>query len=691
MKIKRNAGKMIVMTLTLTLLFGNGVYVGAETISDDYDADDPESYVQMLAEAESYVDESKKYAQDRVLVFMEPDGADELKNCAESISDNSVSRLLCEMDDTDEFCFTTVELEDDISVSEAVSYYSSLPGVAYVQPDYKYDLDELLVENADSYYNDIYSGYQWYLDTLHVENALNLLRGQSLQKVRVAIIDTGIDLSHPDLQKNINSSLCVSSVDDSFTQISTDLGSSGHGTHIAGIIGATANNGIGTAGIADGCVEIMAIRCQDESGGIYSSYAVRGIEYAVSNGARLINISLGMTKTDSAMELALQYAYDSGVLTVCSAGNAGSNEKHYPSAYSSTIGIINVTKEKEKNSNSNYGTDNFISAPGTMIYSTLPDGKYGYKSGTSMAAGVATGTIALLLSVNPTLTNEQLKNIMSQTAADIYSPGFDEYSGWGIIDAEAMIAVEACDNAKTTYGFVTRLYQLVLGRMPDIEGRDYYINLLNTGKRTGAEVAIDFIGSKEFVNQNITDPQYIDILYRTFMGREPDAEGKQYWISFLENGMSRFYVADCFCGSAEFQAICHGCGIESGRINLTENRDRNEGLTGLIARQYTKALGRSFDVEGLNYWTGVILNGEFAVLDVVTTGFFHSKEFQNKQLSDKEFVDVLYQTFFDREYDAEGMQYWLNEMQQKRMTRDQVLYYFANSKEFQTIRTKYGF
>lgn len=690
MNIKKNAGKMIAMTLTMTLLFGNGVYVGAETISDDYDEDYPNGYEQMLAEAESFVDESKEYAQDRVLVFMEPDGADKLMNCAESISDNSVSQLLCEMDDTDEFCFTTVELEDDISVSEAVSYYSSLPGVAYVQPDYKYDLDELLVENADSYYNDIYSGYQWYLDTLHVESALNLLRGQSLQKVRVAIIDTGIDLSHPDLQKNVNRSLCVSSADDTFSPISTDLSATGHGTHIAGIIGATANNGIGMAGIADGCVEIMAIRCQDERG-MYSSYAIRGIEYAVSNGARLINMSLGLTKTDPAMEIALQYAYDSGVLTVCSAGNVGSSEKHYPSAYSSTIGIINVTKEKEKSSSSNYGTDNFISAPGTMIYSTLPDGKYGYKSGTSMAAGVATGTIALLLSLNPTLTNEQLKNIMAQTADDIYSPGFDEYSGWGIIDAEAMIAGEVCDNSQTTYGFVTRLYQLVLGRMPDSEGRDYYMKLLNTKKQTGAEVAIDFIGSKEFVDQNVSDSEYIDILYRTFMGRKPDAEGKQYWISLLENGMSRFYVADCFCGSAEFQAICHGCGIESGRINLTENRDRNEGLTGLIARQYTKALGRSYDVEGLNYWTGAIFNGEYSVLDVVTTGFFHSKEFQDKQLSDKEFVAVLYQTFFDREYDEEGMQYWLNAMREDGMTRDQMIYYFANSKEFQIIRTKYGF
>ena len=308
-----------------------------------------------------------------------------------------------------------------------------------------------------------------------------------------------------------------------------------------------------------------------------------------------------------------------------------------------------------------------------------------------MAAGVATGTIALLLSINPTLTNEQLKNIMAQTATDIYSLGFDEYSGWGIIDAEAMITGEVCDNAKTTYGFVTRLYQLVLGRMPDSEGRDYYINLLNTGKRTGAEVAAGFVGSKEYINRNVSDSEFMDILYRTFMGRGPDTEGKQYWLSLLKNGMSRLFVADRFCASTEFQAICHECGIEAGRMNLTENRDRNVGLTGLITRQYTKALGRAYDVEGLNYWTGVILDGRSSVYDAVTKGFFHSKEFQNKQLSDRDYLAVLYRTFFDREYDAEGMQYWLNAMQQKGMTRDQVLYYFANSKEFQAIKTTYGF
>ena len=124
---------------------------------------------------------------------------------------------------------------------------------------------------------------------------------------------------------------------------------------------------------------------------------------------------------------------------------------------------------------------------------------------------------------------------------------------------------------------------------------------------------------------------------------------------------------------------------------LTQGRDRNEGATRFVARLYRNVLGREYDVPGLNTWCNTICDKKQSVEYVSTVGFFHSKEFQNKQLSDKEFVDVLYQTFFDREYDAEGMQYWLNEMQQKRMTRDQVLYYFANSKEFQTIRTKYGF
>ena len=143
--------------------------------------------------------------------------------------------------------------------------------------------------------------------------------------------------------------------------------------------------------------------------------------------------------------------------------------------------------------------------------------------------------------------------------------------------------------------------------------------------------------------------------------------------------------------SAEFVQICKNCGITAGSMDLKENRDRNVGLTGFVARQYTKALGRAFDVEGINYWTGEILDGRYSIIDVCTDGFFHSKEFLNKNLSNEEYVKVLYRTFFDREYDEPGLQYWMLQMKTGAMSRNQILYNFAASSEFQNIRAKYGF
>ena len=108
-----------------------------------------------------------------------------------------------------------------------------------------------------------------------------------------------------------------------------------------------------------------------------------------------------------------------------------------------------------------------------------------------------------------------------------------------------------------------------------------------------------------------------------------------------------------------------------------------------MMRLYTKAMGREYDRDGLDYWCNEILDGNYKILEVAGTQFFNSKEFLNKKLTDKQYVQVLYRTFFDREYDDEGMNYWLAQMK-KGMTRNQVLEQFNNSKEFEQIRANYG-
>ena len=655
-------------------------------------------------ETESYVDESREYSKERIVVVMEKDGITTLLSECEdettSDSDNGLSQICDEILDSVEgsgdFQFSTVELSEDMTVSEAVDYYGNLPGVAYAQPDYLLEVENTINSDAadmgietNSYVDDPNVSAQWYWEQLNMDTVCEYTKEMPFSKVKVAIIDTGLDVYHPDLQNAVNRDLCVSSVNSDFDKITTDLGKTGHGTHIAGVIGATANNGIGIAGLAANRVEIMGIRCQTETG-IYSSYAARGVEYAVNNGARLINISLGTTTDDNLLKTAMEYAYSRGVLVICSAGNAGSNGVHYPSRYAETIGVIAVDQNNQKTSSSNYGEDNFISAPGSSIYSTLPNGKYGYLSGTSMASGIVTAVAAYILSVDPNLTIEELKDVLAQTATDIYSPGFDDYSGWGVVNPMAALT-KVTQNATTVSGFVNRMYRLAMEREADATGLAYWVGTLKSGEKTGAKVAEEFIESPEFKNRNLSDEQYVTILYRIFMGREPEDGGYQYWLKLLANGVSRTFVANQFCTSEEFVQICERCGIMAGSMDLKENRDRNEGLTGFIARQYTKALGRTFDVEGINYWTGEILDGRCSIIEVCTDGFFHSKEFLNKNLSDEEYIKVLYRTFFDREYDEAGLQYWLSQLRTGSMSRDQILNDFALSKEFQSVRAQYGF
>lgn len=629
-----------------------------------------------------------EYAPGEVLIVLEDGGAATLSE--EGITD--------EIEGTDgEMQFAVVELSEDVSVEEAVEYYSGLPGVAYAQPNYIYELDDTVLEQEAT--NDPQYANQWYLDYLSMEKAWGYMERVPRSKVRVAIIDTGADLTHPDLTANVNPEYCVSSVTDAYNKITNDVSASGHGTHIAGIVGATAGNAQGVAGLSNNYAEIAAIQCSDGSR-IYSSYVIRGIQYAISIDADIINMSLGMNTPDDALEQALQEAYNAGILIICSAGNDGTANTHYPSSYNTTIGIIASKEDGTKRSDASYGTDNFISAPGDQIMNTLPGNSYGYRSGSSMAAGVVTGVAADILSVNPSLSVEEVKNILAETATDTYDAGFDAYSGWGIIAADKAVAKAAGIDASepvpepweepdSAESFVQRLYHYCLDREADEAGLSDWINRLTTKKENGGQVAAGFLFSDEFTARNVSDEQYVDILYRVFLGREADASGREYWLEKLRNGMSRLYVMNGFSASEEFAMICGNCGFESGIVVSGEMRDRNEGVTAFVARLYVKALGRTYDEDGLNDWCNRILNRGWNPYRVATEGFFRSQEFANRRMSNEEFVKILYQTFLDREYEEEGYRYWLNQLNSGR-SREEVIAGFANSREFANLMVKYG-
>ena len=284
-------------------------------------------------------------------------------------------------------------------------------------------------------------------------------------------------------------------------------------------------------------------------------------------------------------------------------------------------------------------------------------------------------------------------------AATVTNTGFVT----AVKDGSAVITVTTQDGGKTAScvvmvstedpvrGFVYRMYRVCLLREPDEGGLQTWVNELKRGARTGAEVAYGFFDSAEMRNRNLSNADFVERCYEGIMGRSSDPAGKSSWVNALENGKSRKAVISGFTGSQEFAQLCAYYGINRGSYQSDEPRDKNDGITGFVCRLYTKMLGRTYDPDGLNTWCGKILSNPTKenVLNVALDGFMHSREFLDKNLSDMEFVKVLYRTFLGREYDAAGLADWTGRLASG-VSRDQVAAGFAYSQEFAQIMASYG-
>jgi thermitase len=222
----------------------------------------------------------------------------------------------------------------------------------------------------------------------------------------------------------------------------------GHGTHVAGIAAAAANNGAGIAGLAWGA-RIMPVKVLNQYGdGFYSDLAA-GIIYAADNGARVINMSLGGAESSQMLCAAVDYARRHGAVVVSATGNDGAPWVRYPAACPSALAVAATDSDDQQTSFSNYGSQVALAAPGTDIYSTwchqniylkLCDGNYYLtKSGTSMATPHVSGVAALIWSRWPALTADAVAMQITRTAVDVASPGWDEYTGWGRLNAAAAV------------------------------------------------------------------------------------------------------------------------------------------------------------------------------------------------------------------------------------------------------------
>lgn len=240
-----------------------------------------------------------------------------------------------------------------------------------------------------------------------------------------------------------------------------------------------------------------------------------------------------------------------------------------------------------------------------------------------------------------------------------------------------------------TKNFVSRLYTVALGRDAEEGGLNDWTNRLLTKQENAAQVARGFFFSDEFKNRNYSDEEFVELLYQTMFGRAGDEGGTQYWLTCLENGVSREYVYHGFAESQEFSELCSNYGLDRGSVTLSQYRDRNADATGFIARLYTKMLGRKFDEDGLEYWCKAYLTGEKSIEVIASDGFLHSEELKNMNLSNEEFVTRMYETFLNREPEEAGLNDWVGRLERGEETRDSLVYGFTNSREFGGLKAEY--
>ncbi len=268
---------------------------------------------------------------------------------------------------------------------------------------------------------------QWALDAVPFEAAWAATRGSG---VTVAVVDSGVLGTHEDLIGSVLPGIDYVNGGDG------RIDPAGHGTHVAGIIAAHVDNGVGIAGAAPG-VKILPVRVLDSSGSGSSSNVAAGIIWAADHGARVINLSLGGGPSPG-IEQAMQYALGKQSVVVAAGGNGyqTGNTPLYPGAYPEAIAVSAVDQSLQHASFSNTGSYIDLAAPGDSIWSAWGTGptQYALASGTSMATPYVSAAAALVIAENPDLTAAKVTQILESTATDLGAPGRDDVYGNGLVN-----------------------------------------------------------------------------------------------------------------------------------------------------------------------------------------------------------------------------------------------------------------
>lgn len=326
------------------------------------------------------------------------------------------SEIIEEMND---FNAVVARPKQHINALGWVQAWQQSPYVSYIQTNQKVHISATVPNDP------LYSS-QTYLQQIKAEAAWEVAKENT--NVVIAIVDTGVDLNHPDLQDNLVRGT-------NFVQaLRPPQDDNGHGTSLAGIIGAKGNNDLGITGLLWDA-RIMPIKALDKNGTGDEHKLGQGIRYAVDNGAKIVLLSLGLYKYSPFMEEVVQYAEEKDVLLVAATGNDGRDVK-YPAAYPSVLAVGGVDHHNVVVKDSNYGPEVDIVAPWYVYTTSLDDEGYGYNKGTSMAAPQVAAVAALVWSKYPHLKPHQVREHIRMTAEDLQQSGWDAHSGFGLLRAD---------------------------------------------------------------------------------------------------------------------------------------------------------------------------------------------------------------------------------------------------------------
>lgn len=361
---------------------------------------------------------------------------------------------------TAQYYLADVNVQPDKSALAALNF----PGVEYVQPNF--------LRKLHSTPNDLYYGLQA-IPVSRINEAWNYTTGSHL--IKVGVVDSGVLVNHPDLRANIYlnpNEIPGNGIDDDnngyiddwcgwdfvdapemadvglgdFIGQDNDVEDENyHGTHVAGIIGAAGNNGIGIAGT---CWNVSLVplragfRTTSGQGFLQDDDAAAAIIYAADNGCNVINMSWGDPNYSPIISDACEYAYAKGVTLIASAGNDPGDVLSYPAKLSCVISVGSVNSAKQLSGFSSYGVDLDLVAVGERVLSTYKmDGneQYFYQDGTSMSAPFVTGSVALLLSLQPGLSPQEVRAALLTSTEDIGAVGFDIQTGHGLLDTKKLL------------------------------------------------------------------------------------------------------------------------------------------------------------------------------------------------------------------------------------------------------------